>query len=293
MLRSKAYLGMLAYTPDAAKVPGKQKVKEWHEGRHAALVTHELHASVAAILHQRHQARRKPPTPGTKALLSGMFVCACGQKMTHSPKGQGTNVFRYRCNQSKRTRGQDCQMTSVNSRLVDQVVLRLLLRGLQARASEVRAAASRAGGDGGRAALASEREQLAGKRDRVLAKDEDGLFGEGPAAKAERDARLSPVLRRLAELDVELAPATAAAREGLDAVVAQLRATWDGLPVEAKREVLRAYVPGGFRLLPGRRLRAEVCGLTLEGDLPENEPTRPGVKYGGRKRAGGQGPKAG
>ncbi|MEB3330699.1 MAG: hypothetical protein VKQ33_15850, partial [Candidatus Sericytochromatia bacterium] len=129
--------------------------------------------------------------------------------MTRTPKGQGTNVFRYCCNLRKKSRGRACQMASVNSRLVDQVVLRLLLRGLQARASEVRAAAARAGGDGGRAALASEREQLAGKRDRVLANYEDGLFGEGPAAKAERDARLSPVLRRLAELDVELAPATA------------------------------------------------------------------------------------
>jgi DNA invertase Pin-like site-specific DNA recombinase len=284
MLRSKAYLGMLAYTPDAAKVPGKQKVKEWHEGRHAALLTPELHASVAAILDQRHQAKRKPPTPGTEAMLTAMLLCGCGHAMTRSPKGQDTNVFRYCCNLRKKSRGQACQTASVNSRLVDQVVLRLLLRGLQARASEVRAAAARAGGDGGRAALATEREQLAGKRDRVLANYEDGLYGEGPAAKAERDTRLSPVLRRLAELDVELAPATAKAREGLDAVVAQLRATWDGLPVEAKREVLRAYVPDGFRLLPGRRLRAEVCGVTLEAAIPENEPTRPGVKYGGRKR---------
>jgi hypothetical protein len=84
MLRSKAHLGMLAYT----QVPGKQKVKEWHAGRHAPVVPADLHARVAAVLDQRHQAKRKPPTPGTEAMLTGMLLCGCGHAMTRSPKGQ-------------------------------------------------------------------------------------------------------------------------------------------------------------------------------------------------------------
>jgi hypothetical protein len=82
----------------------------------------------------------------------------------------------------------------------------------------------------------------------------------------------------------ELGTAAAAARDELVGVVAQLRASWATLTVAARRDILRAHVPGGFRLMPGRRLRAEVCGVTLEAAIPENAPTRPGVKYGGRKR---------
>jgi hypothetical protein len=118
----------------------------------------------------------------------------CGHAVTRSPKGQGTNVLRCR-NLKKKSRGAACQMPGVNSRLVDPVVLRLLLRGLQARAAEIRNAAREPGGAGASAVLRAEREALAGKRDRVLENYEDGKYGDGLAAKVERDAKLSPIPR--------------------------------------------------------------------------------------------------
>jgi hypothetical protein len=104
------------------KTLGKQKQKVWHEGLHQPIISARLHARVGAILAQHHQAKRKPPTPTTEALLTGMLLCWCGHAMTRSPKGQGTNVLRCR-NLTKKPRGAACQMPGVNSRLVDPVVL--------------------------------------------------------------------------------------------------------------------------------------------------------------------------
>jgi hypothetical protein len=86
-LRSQAYLGRIAYTPDLVKVSGKQKPKVWHKG-----------------------------------LLTGMLR-RCGHAVTRSPKEQGTNLLRRR-NLKKKSSGAACQMPCVNSRLVDSVVRR-------------------------------------------------------------------------------------------------------------------------------------------------------------------------
>jgi DNA invertase Pin-like site-specific DNA recombinase len=282
MVRSRVYLGEIAYSPDHAKEPGRQKAKEWHEGVHPPLITRELHERARAVLEQRHQARRKPPTPGTESMLTGMLRCWCGNALTKTPKSQGTNVWRYRCNLRKKSRGAACTFQGVNSGLVEPLVLALLLRGLNARAHELQAAAARTAAGGGPGDLAGERQALVRKRDRVLENFEDGMFGEGAGAKAERDARLAPVLRRLAEIDAELAPPPAR-QEALQDEAARLASGWAGLDVARRREILRTHVPDGFRLTPAGTLHAVVCGLPLEAAVPANEPTRPGVKYGGRK----------
>lgn len=49
-----------------------------------------------------------------------------------------------------------------------------------------------------------------------------------------------------------------------------------------KRDVLRTYVPEGFKMLEGRVIRAEVCGVLLEADVPAQESPKPGIQYGGR-----------
>lgn len=129
-------------------------------------------------------------------MLTGMLRCWCGNALTKTPKSQGTNVWRYRCNLRKKSRGTACTFQGVDSGLVDPLVLALvlalLLRGLHARAHEQRAAAARTANVGGKGDLNEERVALVRKRDRVRENFEDGLYGDGAAAKAERDAKLAP-----------------------------------------------------------------------------------------------------
>lgn len=287
-MRSKSYLGMIAYTPDFAQVPGKKREKTWHEGMHEPLITREIFDRVNEILANKHQAKRMPARKKSQSLLTGMLRCTCGMALTLSSKGSGFTQFRYTCNLKKRSRGLACQMPGLNSTLVDPTVLKLLLRGLRVRMKQIRAAAPLVCGQADQGDLALERDQLAKKRARVLENYEEGFYGEGPGAKAERDAKLSPVLRRLEELEKELKPDASPKVDELAQALHNIETLWEEFPLFVKRDILRTYVPDGFHLTGDRRLRAEVCGILLETEIPVNEPTRPGVRYGGRKKQEGQ-----
>ncbi|MEB3329945.1 MAG: recombinase family protein [Candidatus Sericytochromatia bacterium] len=288
MLRSKTYLGMIAYTPNHSKAGRAKQGTTWHPGRHEALLNTETFERVARVLDARHQATRRPATQRTEALLAGMFRCTCGMALTFGAKGPGTSQFRYHCNLKKRTRSQACQTSSLNSNLIDPIVLKLLLRGLRARLNEIRAAAPLLAGPAGQDELALERDHLKKKRIRVLENYEEGLYGEGPAAKAERDAKLSPILKRLHELEGLLEADTTAKADELGLALSNVETLWDGFPMFVKRDILRTYVPDGFHLTEARKLRAVVCGITLEVAIPRNAPTTTGVRYGGRQRKDGQ-----
>lgn len=49
---------------------------------------------------------------------------------------------------------------------------------------------------------------------------------------------------------------------------------WERFPNFVRREILRAYVPGGFRVVGTRTIQAEVCGVLLEADVPLGDDNR-------------------
>lgn len=289
LIRSKAYLGMIAYTPDHTKTAGGKAQKTWHEGRQEPLISEDTHAQIVAILGRKGQQVRGAPAPSNMALLTGMLHCACGQAMTRASKGAGTNTYRYFCNLRKRSRGLACDMPAYNSNHVEPLALKLLLRGLRVRLTEISAASSLiAEATVNADHLASERQQLIKKRARVLENYEDGLYGDGPVSKAARDAKLSPILKRLEAVDAELTPAEEPGADELADALANIESLWDEFPMHVKREIMMTYVPGGLNISRAGKLRAEVCGVLLEADVPKLESPQPGTRYGGRQKEEGQ-----
>lgn len=63
-----------------------------------------------------------------------------------------------------------------------------------------------------------------------------------------------------------------------------IRDLWPTWPTYVKRDILRTYVPEGFKVLEGRVIRAEVCGVLLEADVPVQESPKPGMRYGRRRK---------
>jgi hypothetical protein len=121
-------------------VPGQQKERVWHEGRHEPLIAPAVFERIALILDARPDATRRLPTRKTEALLSGMFTCVCGSALTLASKGTGYEQYRYQCNLRKRSRGLSCSTAALNGALVEPAVLKLLLRGLRVRLNQIRAA---------------------------------------------------------------------------------------------------------------------------------------------------------
>ncbi|MEB3283944.1 MAG: hypothetical protein VKN33_01480, partial [Candidatus Sericytochromatia bacterium] len=212
----------------------------------------------------------------------------CGSALTLASKGTGYEQYRYQCNLRKRSRGLICSTVALNGALVDPVVLKLLLRGLRVRLNQIRAAAPQLAGGPDAESLPLERDHLLKRKARILENYEEGLYGEGALARAERDGKLSPILKRLAQIDRDLASDVTAQEDKLGQALANIENLWADFPTFVKRDILRTYVPEGFRLMPGRRLRAEVCGILLEVDIPRNDATQKGLRYGGRQKRDGQ-----
>lgn len=99
------------------------------------------------------------------------------------------------------------------------------------------------------------------------------LPGEGPSARLERDAKLSPLLKRPEELARVLKPGASPKLDELAQALINIQSLWEEFPLFVRRDILRTYVPEGFHLTQRRQLRAEVCSVLLEADIPVNEPT--------------------
>ena len=288
MLRSEAYLGRCCYTPSHLQEPGKKKLKVWYDGHHRPLNTPERHAQVMAILDGRGRDKRMPASRRTDALMAGMLICTCGHALTFDSADPTTDKkLRYRCNMAKKSRGAACAMSPVPARPVERAAYDLLMRGLKLRISELRAAMPLVNG-ASNSDLETELAALKAKRGRILENFEDGAYGDGPAAKIERDARLSPLLKRIELIEEELAPGKVEDADTYAEALTNIRNLWDGFPMAVKRDILRTYVPEGFRVRevpsedgkdrPRRILRAEVCGNLLETDIEILDPPTPGQR---------------
>lgn len=281
MLRSKTYLGMISYTPSYAKKAGKKAERMWHEGLFQALNTPTRHEQVMSVLEVRGQSNRHPTQTRQDVLLNQMLVCMCGHAMTHSMKNK--YQYRYRCNYARKTGGLSCQMTMLNSKAVEAVAYDLLMRGIKVRLDEIRAAGPLLREPAGADEASKEHALLQAKKRRIEDAYFDGDFGDGPEAKADRDARLAPVLTRLKALETTLAIKAQPDGDDLSAALANIGNLWPRFPNLVRREILRTYVPGGFRVVGKRAIQAEVCGVLLEADVPLGEDTR-GPKQKGMRR---------
>ncbi|MNY22128.1 Recombinase [compost metagenome] len=105
MLRSRTYLGMIAYTPEHLQTQGQKKAKSWYEGRHEPLLTQDKFEQVQAILERKGQDKRSPVTKRSDVLLNGMLICTCGYAMTFNAKDKHGHKVRYLCNLRRKTRG--------------------------------------------------------------------------------------------------------------------------------------------------------------------------------------------
>lgn len=281
MLRSEAYLGHIAYTPSHLTQGKGRTKKQWRPGRHLPLNTPERHATVQAILMRRGKSHRHPTQSRLDVLLNQMLICGCGHAMTHSVKNK--YQYRYRCNYARKTNGVACSQSMLNGPAIEKTAHDLLLRGIRVRLDEIRAAIplviDATTSDDIEQEIASE---MAKKR-RIVSAYVAGSFGDGPAADAERDSMLAPVLARIKQLEKMRAVREQPQADDLVLALENISNLWEQFPNFVRREILRAYVPGGFRVVGARTIQAEVCGVLLEADVPLGDDNR-GPRPGGMRR---------
>ncbi len=185
----------------------------------------------------------------------------------------------------RRTRGTACDSPLLNARVVEKLVFDLLLRGLKVRLNELRGATTLVTESPNVGEVERELADLQTKRELILDNYTDGCYGHGPEAKAKRDAKLAPVLKRIEEIEKELTPAEHSKPNELEEALTNIRDLWEAWPTSVRRDILRTYVPERFQLRKDRTLRAEVCGVLLEVDIPVKPQPTKGMRYAGRQKA--------
>ena len=133
-------------------------------------------------------APRKGVKPSSPFLFFQLLRCSCGTTLTGSRDPRGNRAPRYRCH-SARTRPGHPHPFDVNEDIVRPW-------------AEAEAARYEPPVDSVELAAADEdeRSRLDGRRLRVIDNYEDGIYGNGLPAKAERDRRLLPIEDALAAL---------------------------------------------------------------------------------------------
>lgn len=220
MIRNVAYLGERRHRSER---DGQKPVDERYDGVWPGLVDADLFHRAQAVLDRPDRRRSKPGA--ARHLLSYLAKAPCGGKL-HVIVGHGGRGDRYVCY------GHGC--VSVTVAAADEVLTRILcvrlarpdLRDLFApddraiRAARVEAA------------------ELRGRLERHYDEAADGRLSAGGLAAMER--RLLPLIDA-ADRRSRPASAPGAMAQLLDAAefgAAQVRPTWDSLPVAARREVI-------------------------------------------------------
>lgn len=275
ILRSRAYLGEVSYTPSQGKnyrkdVPKKQT---WHPGLHQALVSHQIFNQVQIILDARAQSHRKPATKTTDVLLGGLILCgACGKAVSRLAKNKWQT--KYYCNRARTTRGTVCSEVRYNTKAVDEAATRLLIRGIKLRRQQIIAGGLHqpAKTDD---SLGAEMTALSAEKDQLMV-----LFRKGYIDELKLDAEMVPLLAKIDALKAKLAEVNAPTSvDELTRIVAHIETEWTEFSYDKQRLIIQTYVPKGF-ILAGGVLRATVCGLTLEAEVEKFESPEPGIRYG-------------
>lgn len=176
------------------------------------------------------QAARRGVKPSSPFLFFQLLRCSCGKTLTASRDGRGNRAPIYRCHKANVTPGHPRPYR------VSEDVIRPWIEAEAARYEPPVVSVELAAAD------EEERGRLGARRERIIDNFEDGVYGSGAQAKAERDRRLALVGDSIAALDARR-------------VVAEIPdLDWDA-PAEYVNAVLRAmlrYVEMGPDMTPLR-----------------------------------------
>jgi DNA invertase Pin-like site-specific DNA recombinase len=235
-------------------------------GQHAPLIDVDTFDRVQQALTKHGPTQRRNPTTRNDMLLAQMVTCGgCGGMMTRHQSNE--KKFHYACNLVKKSRSSACDNPRHRDFRVHEAAHKALLAGLFEKWEQVRSLipdppSMTVGRD-------DERDALLRERDRVLM-----LFQKDLITEQELDARMEPICLRLDEIHRERqAPAERARSEAeIEEILAILQDGWDTIPLAVRRQVLKGYVPRGFRLYK-HVLTAEVAGIEVVVPVEQGEPS--------------------
>lgn len=275
ILRNKTYTGLIPYKAGQGKNNSakQRREKEWHPGAHAPLVSEQLFHQVQAILDANSRSHRKPADRANDVLLGGMIVCGgCGKAVSRIAKNAWQT--KYLCNRSRTSLGTVCDEPRYNTNSVDSAATSLLMRGIKLRRQHIL--------EGGQHQPVKVQDALTAKLEKLEAQKAKlkYMFLNEHIDQIELDQDMAKLLPQIEDTKAKLAEETGPrSLDEVDRVIGNIETHWANWDLAQRQLVLRTYVPKGFKLAMGL-LRAKVCGLELEVEVPILPPPTKGTKYG-------------